>query len=299
MEKNTAKHFVLQLGSLASLYLSLSFTLVLLFGVINLTMPDAADSIWEINQAKEGIKIGFAMVIVFFPTYLALTRIVNRNRRRSSEHNYLGLTKWLIYLSLLVAGAVLLGDLVAVVMAYLDGDITTRFLLKALSLLIIVGSAFTYYLLDAKSYWMSREKASKLCGLGATILVLFILICGFKNIDSPAEARELKLDNQQITDLQEIQWSIYDYLTANETLPASLDDLDMVNMPEATGGRTAYEYHLTETGFELCATFAYQSDEEDPYSRAYPITADKDLRILGTENWQHEAGRYCFDRVVK
>ncbi|MEN9922388.1 MAG: hypothetical protein RL097_665, partial [Candidatus Parcubacteria bacterium] len=39
MENHTAKHFVLQLGSLASLYLSLSFLLVLLFGVINLIFP--------------------------------------------------------------------------------------------------------------------------------------------------------------------------------------------------------------------------------------------------------------------
>ena len=45
MENHTAKHFVLQLGSLVSLYLSLSFLIVLIFGVINKMFPDAADTI--------------------------------------------------------------------------------------------------------------------------------------------------------------------------------------------------------------------------------------------------------------
>jgi hypothetical protein len=37
----------------------------------------------------------------------------------------------LVYLSLLVGGGVLLGDLVAVILAFLNGEITTRFILKA------------------------------------------------------------------------------------------------------------------------------------------------------------------------
>ena len=105
MENHTAKHFVLQLGSLITLYLSIAFLLVLLFNIINLAYPDAADAYWQIESYSDAVRIGIAMLIVFFPAYLILTRQVNQIRRReSSDGSYLGFTKWLVYLSLLVAG---------------------------------------------------------------------------------------------------------------------------------------------------------------------------------------------------
>ena len=302
MENHTAKHFVLQLGSLASLYLSLSFLLVLLFGLINIAMPDAADGTWDIRRAEEGIKIGIAMTIVFFPTYLTLTRIVNRNRRQSSDHSYLGLTKWLIYLSLLVGGAVLLGDLVAVIMFYLEGDITMRFILKALSLLVIVGAAFYYYLQDVKGYWLKNEEKSKLAGLIAGLIALAVLIAGFINVESPAEVREEKIDSEQVSDLQELQWQISDYLAINEKLPETLEVLEEeqgVKVPTAPEGRDAYSYSVTEKGFNLCATFGAESADGDHYyGRPYGLDVEKPM-IMNPDNWQHGEGNHCFERVVK
>lgn len=302
MENHTAKHFVLQLGSLASLYLSLSFLLVLLFGLINIAMPDAADSYWEIDRAREGIKIGIAMTIVFFPAYLWLTRVVNKNRRLSSDHSYLGLTKWLIYLSLLVGGAVLLGDLVAVIMFYLEGDITTRFVLKAVSVLVVVGAAFQYYLMDVKGYWLANEAKSKTAGLIAGIVALSVVIAGFINVESPAEVRERKIDDEQVNDLQEIQWQIVDYLAINESLPESLGvlaDEQGVKVPNSPEGRPAYKYEVTEKGFTLCATFVTDSLEDEYYfGRAYPVDTDKPA-IVNPDNWQHGTGEHCFERVVK
>jgi hypothetical protein len=52
MKNNTPKHFALQLGSLISLYLSLTFLLVLLFGLINLKFPDAAEGYYMIERAR-------------------------------------------------------------------------------------------------------------------------------------------------------------------------------------------------------------------------------------------------------
>lgn len=87
-------------------------------------MLDAADGYYGITSAKEGLKWGIAMVIVFFPTYLVLTRVVNKGRRDSASHSYLDLRKSLINLSILIARGILLGDLVEVIMANLNGDIT-------------------------------------------------------------------------------------------------------------------------------------------------------------------------------
>ena len=299
MENHTAKHFVLQLGSLASLYLSLIFLLVLVFGLINLLFPDATDSVWQIEGFSSSVRIGIAMVLVFFPTYLILTRLVNKTRRKEPGGNYLGLTKWLIYLSLLVGGAVLLGDLVAVIMGFLEGELTQRFFLKAFAVLIVVGTAFVYYLLDAKGYWLEREKKSIIFGAGVTILGLVALICGFRHIDTPAEVREQRLYQTQVNDLRDIQWRIQDYLAVNETLPESLNDIEG-KLPEAPEDRPTYQYQTTEGGFQLCATFGQESQKEEFLNgRALPVPVSKTPTIVNPDNWEHREGEVCFERVIR
>lgn len=243
------------------------------------------------------------MVIVFFPTYLVLTRLVNKARRKEKNSNYLGLTKWLIYLSLLIGGGVLLGDLVAVIMTYLNGEITQRFILKAAMLLVVVGAAFSYYLLDARGYWMKNEMKSIYYGLVALIVVVVSVGFGFANIDSPTNVREQKLDATQVTDLQNIQWQIQDYLLINGTLPESLDLLarnGKIETPTAPEGRANYRYELTEKGFQLCATFSTTSrSDEYLYGRPMMEPAEKTPTILNPDNWAHTDGEVCFERVVK
>jgi hypothetical protein len=298
--QHNAKYFVLQLGSIASLYLSISFLLVLLFATINLQFPDSLDGYWQIESANEMIRVGFAMVVVFFPTYLILTRYVNRNRRQAAEGSYLSLTKWLIYLSLLVAGGVLLGDLVAIIIAFLNGELTMRFLIKAVVLFVVVGSAFMYYLLDARGYWMEHEKESIRYGIVASVLVVLALGYAFTLIDTPSEVRERKADNKQLTDLQDIQWRLEDQLRMNDELPTDLATVYVGQpVPSAPLNREAYEYELTEDGFRLCATFALSSGEAGNESLSRPFyPEEKGAYIIG-QNWDHDAGRYCFERTIQ
>jgi len=296
MENHTAKHFVLQLGSLVSLYLSVSFLLVLLFGIINIMFPDAAEGYWAIESASSSIRLGIAMVVVFFPTYLILTRIVNTARRTANAGTYLGLTKWLIYLSLLIGGVVLLGDLVAVIMGFLEGELTVRFFLKALAVLIVVGAAFYYYLLDAKGYWMKEEQKSMIFAGLMGVVVGASVIFGFMNIETPAEVREGRLDAQQLTDLQNIQYQVESYLALNNAVPEKLGDLEMgESLPVAAEEREPYTYEKTANGFKLCATFAKASD---PNEMGWAPVFDETAAIKNRDNWTHSEGRYCFERVV-
>src|SRR5690606_3877090 len=194
MNEHTPKHFVLQLGSLLSLYLSISFLLVLLFGLINLRFPDPAESYYSLESYSSAVRIGIAMLVVFFPVYLYLTHAVNQIRRRTPDGMYLSLTRWLIYLSLLVAGGTLLIDAVIAIMTFLEGDLTERFLLKVVSVLVVVGVAFYYYLLDARGYWLTNVRRSYLFGVGAALIVLLSIIFGVNHIETPAEVREGRLD---------------------------------------------------------------------------------------------------------
>lgn len=292
--ENTSKNFVLQLGALVSLYASLGAAIAIAFGIINIIFPDAAEYYWEYESAQSGVRFGIATLIVFFPTYLVLTRMVNQIRRK--EHGvYLTLTRWLIYLSLFLGGAILLGDLVAVIWSFLNGEITTRFLLKAAVLLIVIGAALKYYILDARGYWNTHEKQSRLYGAIAGSAAIAIIAAGFSHIDAPSEVREFRLDEQQVTDLMDMQYRIEEHYRVNGTLPDGLDEVYADgSAPLPPEDRAAYEYRVTgERNYELCATFE-RSTMRDGRSmvRVYEPYA-------GNYNWEHGEGRTCFERIVE
>ena len=299
METNTARNFALQLGSLIALYVSLGAVIAVVFGVINILHPDPLNSYWEYESAQQGIKFGIAMLVVFFPTYILLTRYVNQIRRKETG-TYLTLTKWLVYLSLLVGGGILLGDFVAVILTYLNGEVTVRFILKALTLSVVIGGAFYYYIQDARGYWNKHEQNSKLYGAGAAILVIAVLALGFMNSASPEESRQMRFDQQQISDLSDIEWRIADHYRINDdTFPATIDELFVgITAPTAPEGRDAYTYRIVdEDTYELCATFAYSSDQSGSDTTA-PMMFEGDSLKNPYNNWDHGVGETCFERTL-
>lgn len=286
-----AKSFVLQLASLVTLFVSLPALITLLFGIINLKFPDAADTYWQATSSEDSARYAIAVLAIFFPAYLIITRIVNKARRNEGEL-YHTLTKWLVYLALLVGGMTMLVDLAVVVYTFLGGEITIRFILKSVSLLVVIAAAFAYYAYDAKGYWQKREKASISIALGALALVIAAAAYGVSVINSPTEARAIKLDQQQVSDLQDIQWRVEDFYRMNDSFPANLETLyGGLTSPTAPEGRTAYEYRVTGSDtYVLCATFA----KETPVGERNMITGP-DMKY---QNWDHTEGEYCFERKI-
>ena len=297
MKNNTPQHFALQLGSLIALYLSLSFLLTLLFGLITLLFPDTTEQYYMIESASSNVRIGIAMVVVFFPTYLILTRFVNRMRRNELRDQYLTLTKWLIYLSLLAGVLTLLVDLVFVLNYFLEGDITARFIYKALAVLVVIGTAVFYYIEDARGYWLKNEQQSVTFGLVAGVIILAAVVFGFIHIPSPTIVREQKIDANQIMDLQSIQYKIQEYMAiSSSTLPQTIDEaFGEFVPPKAADGREAYSYKVTDRGFELCAEFAH--DMPNDQSLGIPVM-DKMQPIINSGDWQYKAGHFCFERFL-
>ena len=60
--------------------------------------------------------------------------------------------KWLTYITLFIAAGIIIGDLITVVTGLLAGELTMRFILKALIVLVIAATIFGYYL------WSLRQE---------------------------------------------------------------------------------------------------------------------------------------------
>jgi Domain of unknown function (DUF5671) len=297
--ENKPRNIVLQLGALITLYLSVTFLLTLVFGLVNLLYPDPLEDFWQINTASESVRFAIAMLVVFFPTYLVLTKYVNKFRRTDAESEYQNVTKWLLYLSLLIGGLVLLSTLVTVLYTFLNGEFTTRFLLKASAVVLVVGAALHYYILDARGVWVAKKKASVMYGVAVSTVVTLIVVTGFMTIESPAEVREQTTDAVQISDLTRMQWDIIAYYNnSSSTLPSDLGALlaENFDLPNAPTGREAYSYEKTERGFRLCATFARDSVNDE---FALSQFDDPSVPITNADDWRYKAGRHCFERVLK
>ncbi len=301
MQHNTPKKFILQLGSLIALYISVTSLLILIFNVTNLRFPDEASYYWESENAREAVRNSIAMLIVFFPTYFIFTRLSNQDRRKYSQGEYTSFAKWLVYISILGGILILLADMVALIIYFLNGEITTRFAVKVFALLAVVGATLHYYILDVRGYFKKRVDISLYFATGATVVVISSLLFGFSYIETPTEVREMRLDEQQVTDLQNIYWNITEYNRVYKELPDSIEQaFPQTDAPDAPDGRPEYRYKKIDTQvFELCATFAFPSrDKGTDISKPVPAFYPEDPSPYQNQNWDHKDGEVCFKRSV-
>ena len=300
MKKNIQMNFILQLGSLIALYVSVTSVLILIFGITNLRFPDEVANYWQDESARGTIRNSIAMLIVFFPTYLVFTRMSNQDRRKFRQGEFTTITKWLVYISILGGILILLGDLVTLIMYFLNGEITTRFLIKVAALFAIVGGTLHYYILDVRGYFKNRVDKAMYFAMGAIVLVAVSLLFGYSYIETPSEVREMRLDEQQVRDLGDMYWHIDEYFRQYEALPENITVLYTQTVePTAPEGRDPYGYNLIDdTTFELCATFVSPSSK-NRNTMSEPIWAGEEKILYDNQNWEHKEGKVCFTRKVQ
>jgi cell division protein FtsL len=234
-----------------------------------------------------------------FPLFIFVSWFLNKIYAKEAVVRESKIRKWLLYFTLFVAALVVVGDLVSVINNLLGGETTLKFILKALSILVVAGFVFGYYLDDVR-----RETPSMLGKIFAFItsfLVITAIIASFFVIGSPNSARLFQYDQTKISDLQNIQSQIVNYWQRKEALPATLNDLsDPISgfsIPQDSQTQKSYTYNITDTAklsFQLCASFNKQSDNNQN-SKTVPAYYGNDLY---SQNWSHPAGYYCFERTI-
>lgn len=306
--KLTPKDFFLQLGIVAALYVSVISLINLLFQTINYAFPDQLA--YHGDPYSGGIRVAIASLIIIFPLYLLLSWYVEQLFRVAPEKRELGVRRWLMYFTLFIAGIAVIVDLVALINAFLGGELGARFALKTLAVLVIAGGVFGYYLSDLRRI-VGIPSKNKVWGVAAIIVVLGSMVWGFAIMGSPFAARERRFDAQRVSDLQNIQWQVVNFWQQKERFPKSLAELEdsisgyRAPLDPHTGAE--YEFTLGEGyAFQLCAAFSRSTIGEkarlkgrgDFSNGGYPsapIIAEKSGRV---ESWEHEKGRFCFERVL-
>jgi len=153
--KTTGKDFFLHLGLIISLYTGVGFLLNLLFNIINSAYPKVAGY----SYYTPSISLPVAALIIITPVFLILAAFISKIELANPEKKDIWVSRWASYLTLFLAGGIVVGDLITVVYFFLDGqDLTTAFLLKVLSILIIPGAVFGYTLSNISRTLSTQER---------------------------------------------------------------------------------------------------------------------------------------------
>jgi hypothetical protein len=296
-DRGGAREAFTHLLSFAAFYASAIAVVTLLFLFIDGHFHDPAVSRPPVARALSAIRWSLAYLIVSFPAYLWMSRALLREMRAHPERSWSGTRRWLTYLTLFLASIAVGVDVVTAVFHLLEGELTVRFVLKVLVVLLVAGMALAYYLLSLR---MPAEKAGTtrmhrtFAGIASGV-VLITLVWGFVVTGSPGTARLHKFDERRVEDLRTIKSEIEilclgqsRHKSAQERvlvrpLPTTLEELAASaeqRRPEIRDRETGepYEYEvLDESRYRVCATFNFARDEE-----YQPV-------------WNHPAGRHCFE----
>lgn len=292
--KTTPKDFFINLGAIVALYTVVVTLLNLLFTVINVAYPKVTSYYYYGSQS---ISLPVSTLIIFFPIFILLMWLLEKGYSSEPEKRNLPVRRWLSYITLFIAGLVLAGDLVTVIYYWIDGqELTAGFLLKALSVLVVIFVAFMYYISDIRAKLTS---VSRKVWLGvAVVIILGSIIWGFSVLGSPRTQRLIKYDTQKVSDLRNIQYQVINYWQMKAKLPTDLaalnDSISGYMSPTDPQTQQAYTYKVTGVkGFQLCADFNLTS-------KVNGINSYMDVKPIGygSENWNHEKGEKCFDRTI-
>lgn len=147
-----AREAFLYLVSFITLYITAFSFGALIFNFIDRAFPDPLSFRSDFGGAfsSRALTTAIASIIVTFPLYLFLMWKLAREAAADPERRQSRLRKWLTYLTLVIAAGIIIGDLIALLSNLLGGEFAIRFTLKALTILLIIGSIFGFYLWDLR-----------------------------------------------------------------------------------------------------------------------------------------------------
>ncbi|HYN99648.1 MAG TPA: DUF5671 domain-containing protein [Actinomycetota bacterium] len=129
-----------------TLYLSALGAALVIWGLADHWFEDPLDT-----YVSDGpIRTGIAMLVVAFPVFLYLNRSIATSVRSGEMDERSMVKKVLTYLTLFVLAITTIIDLISVIYVFLGGDLTARFAVRGVGILLIAGLVFLYYLSDLK-----------------------------------------------------------------------------------------------------------------------------------------------------
>lgn len=297
MQTNTTNHpakfAFFYLLALVALVMTALSTGMIIFQIINKTIADVLEN-YSGNFSSSQLKFAISALIIAAPIFYVTMRQIFKALFTGDLSKDSGIRKWLSYFVLLVSSVVMIGWLIGTINVFLDGDLTLKFALKALTALGISAIVFSFFLYDIKREQVEgvKDGVVRVYFYGTLLLVVAAFLGSLFVVESPAETRARKLDEANLSNFNQIHRAMEEYFTENEALPGSLAELRSAT-PYLTEDRTANVFNDEEYGYNVLGVKKYELCTE--FKTSNITSEDNDY---WRETWPHEAGDQCVSRLV-
>jgi Domain of unknown function (DUF5671) len=302
---STPKDVFQHLLMIVTLYISVVSLIALLSNYIDVLFPDLLNN--DYQGTLDGIRMSSSTLLVVVPVFIPMSWLIHKEFVQEPEKHEMKIRKWLVYLTLFIASITIIIDLIRLIYNFYSGDLTTKFLLKVVVVLLVTGAVFGYYFWDLKGNSL-KSKMPKTFAWGVSGVVLISIIAGFFIVGSPMKQREIRFDEQRVTDLQNIQNSLINFWTQKDKLPDNLDSLrDSISgfvppVDPETG--KPYDFKIVSPlSFNLCADFHWPSLDQS-FGASKGGVSPTPVYPMGyygggaDQNWSHQGGSQCFSRTI-
>lgn len=294
MEKNLGpKEVILQILSIAALYVSVGAFFGVMFAFIDALFPGVVTTVGIFDVPNSSVRFAVATLIIAFPIFVWLSRVVEQHVATLGAGTEFLTRKWLLYITIAIAGAAIAGTAIGVLYSYLNGEITARFISKALTIVLVAAAGLTYYRALLKAGTSDAMKKFAPLVYGVMVVAVAAMVLGIMMSGSPNKVRAYNQDTERANELMSIQYGLNSYWSKKIDLPATLKEAEDPNsyfvVPTDPVTGAEYEYKkLSTKSYELCATFALPSRPRGANEYTDPAEV----------YFQHSDGRVCFTRNV-
>lgn len=295
--KTTPRDFFLNLGIMVALIWVATSTIVVLFDVINIFVPDAYSAAYSYGSLATVSTFALSSIIIVFPLLVLFTYTLHKDIVAVPERAQFAVRRWMMYLTLFLAGFTIVTDLVILVNTLLSGGTTLRFMLQALSILIVAGGTFWYVLRELNTTKVST-KHDKTLALSVSGALLALVIVSIIVSGTPQQQRAASADILRITALMSFEQTVINHYQDFNAVPEGpetfSDAVGNSTLPTDPITREPLGYEKTgPLSFKLCATFDGSfSDIPEEWS-TYEFS-----RSAVEKRWNFEKGTTCFDRTI-
>ncbi len=291
--QHNAKYAFYYLLSLAALiFMALSVGMIV-FGIVNKTVVDAL-ALSNYNFYDSQMRFAISALFISAPIFYFFSSLISRGLKKGELEKDSAIRRWLNYFILLVSSVIILGVFIGIINNFLDGELTLRFVFKAIAMLIISGITFSFYYYDIKRTQPEKKDIIvRIYFFASLILVIAAFVAAWFFVEAPKEARNRRLDQIVVNNIYSLESAVNTYYEKNKKLPESIEELKAnknyfldVNTLIDPATKEAIVYNkLNDKGFEFCATFRTDSNT-DSKGRTIAITYPGD-------NKSHRTGYQC------
>lgn len=285
-----AFYYLLSLVSLAFMAVSVG---MILFSIIDKTIPDALNLT---NGNFDGpLKFAISALLIATPIFYFIINLVNKGLRQEEIAKDSGVRRWLTYLTILVSSLTILGVFISVINNFLSGDLTSQFILKALTVFAIAAAVFSFYFYDIKREdVIKKDKVMKIFFWISLALVVAAFIASWFFVESPKTARARRLDQVVVNNIYSLESAVNSYYDRYKKLPDTLEAvraekdiyIDPLALMDPDTKSPIVFQKLGDKDFQFCATFRTDSNNGRNNNGPMPVSYPAGSK-------EHAAGYQC------